>query len=638
MKSKYMWSSLLKLNKPDIIIFWIHSQFGGDNNYLIDNLDSIVLEKLSELFKLHSITPNLINMITNNELSIPIATQEIVLNELSKFGIFCETEESDMFSILRRLIATESLERIDKILSGSHCSINIRDFNNLIKHYCIENNLFTLLNVYSHKRDIDNVMFNKEVQLIISCKEIAENLNDLDNLAKNIYDVDNYLSNSKSNLALLSLFVLNTSNLMDIFLHKTISIKGKRLEFKTEDAIENCLSMFSSLKLVYNRLKGKCLFRNGLVNVYDLLKLQSKMDVGEIYEFRIDPSKEMMHFKQDDVVKEYGYNETVNFLFYLKQCRPCVATKVYLCNNVTREIVSNETATEKTHKLAIANFSNDEITASCITFLDLINISANKLQLHLKIANILIECKSLTKGEIVKLFDKVNINSQIIMNQLEQCMETKLWEIVATQELSDTQLVELLKGFSIGCQFCRMHNLKLPEKLLISLAKKDMWLPFILCVQQYDYPSEQVKKLTLNFSNSTYLEHINHSIVYDTVIHAKKEMLMKERDSRTSFLSRIGVRQKDGYSSSSDGMCSSISSSNSLGSNGSVNSYSDLLENEKFDSNYKTNLLQVIIYCHNSSDPPKALLQACEQYKNPLLAVLAASYEVTMNYILFFVK
>lgn len=624
-----MWSALLKLNKPDIIMFWIHTQYGDNANYVKDELDSIGLDKLCDIFKLHPITTNLINMITNNELSIPINTQEIVLNELSKFGIFCETEDGDLFAVMKRLITTESLERIDDILSNSHCSINIRDFNNLITRYCIDNNLFTLLNVFTYNHDIDNVTSNREIKLIVSCKEVAKNFNDIDILAKNIYDVNNFLTNPNYNLALLSLIVLNNNNssLMDTFMNKTISINEYRLEFASDNAIDDCLNGFNCLKLVYNCLRGNSTFNNMRVNVYDLLKVETCMDFREIYEFRIDPTKEMMYFKQADVVKKYGYNETVNFLFYLKQCRPSAATKVYLCNNIKGKC-TKEMAIKKTHKLAIKNFFDDSIASSCVTFLELVDVPADTLRLYMKIANLLREFQMLTNDELVKLFRKVHHNSNIISNHLEQCMEKRFNDTITKREMSDEELVELLKEFSIECKFCKLHNLKLPEKLLINLAKNDMWLPFLLCVQQYDYPSEQVKRLTFNFSNTTYLEHINHSIMYDTVIHAKKEMLMKERDSRTSFLSRIGVRQKDGYSSSSDGMCSSISSSNSLGSNGSGNSYSDLLEGERFDSNFKTNLLQIIITCHNSSDPPKALLQACEQYKNPLLAILAASYEV----------
>lgn len=99
---------------------------------------------------------------------------------------------------------------------------------------------------------------------------------------------------------------------------------------------------------------------------------------------------------------------------------------------------------------------------------------------------------------------------------------------------------------------------------------------------------------------------------------------MRERDSRKAFLSRIGVRASLENITMSDSMTSSLYSRSSYGSTGSSTG-SEFLEIDI--SNTKTTLLQVLIKSHNSRDPPRALLQACQLYRCPLLAILATSYE-----------
>lgn len=103
---------------------------------------------------------------------------------------------------------------------------------------------------------------------------------------------------------------------------------------------------------------------------------------------------------------------------------------------------------------------------------------------------------------------------------------------------------------------------------------------------------------------------------------------MRDRDSRKAFLSRIGVRASLENITWSGSMNSSFYSRSSYGSS-SGSSGSDFLEIDI--SNTKTTLLQVLIKSHNSRDPPRALLQACQLYRCPLLAIVATSYEVSSS-------
>lgn len=603
-------------------------QFSNDANFNTD-LDLVTVDKLKDICKLHPITPNLINTISNNELCIPSTTQETVLNELSRFGIFCEIEETNVLCILRRLITTECIGKIDEIFARNHSSINIRDFNNLVSHYCIDKKLYTVLNSFCKENHVDCNLYDNELKLMIDFKKTAANFNDLDVLSSNIIRTFNYLYSKEfysEPLILLSVFLLNRNHsLFDILVCKS-AIQVNNVEI-TSSLVDNCINGFTCVKLVCNRLNN-LLFKKLTLNVYDLLKTHAKVNTDDLYEFRFDDTKEMPHFKQSNLIEKYGYKKKVNYLFYLRQCRPCIASKMYLIDKIVNSTDDDERTVKKTYKLATRNFLNCDIGVSCIMFLELINVLSTTLRICLKVARTLHKHNCFLPKEIEDLFDNIQENAQVILNRFEDCSVQQFNEDIGDQsDISGPLLKKILKEYSVGNQFAKIYGLKLPEKLLARLAKLNMWLPLLLIVQQHDYGSDQVKKLIPNFQNLNYLEHINHSIVNDTIVDEQKEMLMKERDSRKSFLSRIGVRQRmDLHSSSSDGMSSSMSSTTSLGSGASLSSYNEAFESDPFD--YKPNLLQIIIKCHNGSDPPKALLQACQHYKDPLLAILAASYEV----------
>jgi hypothetical protein len=99
--------------------------------------------------------------------------------------------------------------------------------------------------------------------------------------------------------------------------------------------------------------------------------------------------------------------------------------------------------------------------------------------------------------------------------------------------------------------------------------------------------------------------------------------LIRERDSRKYLLSKVGVRKN--VEIVAQHSSHSLKSQSSFES-GESSSSSDLFEIDV--SNIKATLLQTLIRCHNSTDPPKALLQASQLYRNPLLAIFATSYEV----------
>jgi hypothetical protein len=52
--------------------------------------------------------------------------------------------------------------------------------------------------------------------------------------------------------------------------------------------------------------------------------------------------------------------------------------------------------------------------------------------------------------------------------------------------------VQPIQSWAVAVKFARIHNLPLPESLPTVYAKSEMWLPFVTCLELYQYPIEQV--------------------------------------------------------------------------------------------------------------------------------------------------
>ncbi|KAL3286720.1 hypothetical protein HHI36_001215 [Cryptolaemus montrouzieri] len=243
----------------------------------------------------------------------------------------------------------------------------------------------------------------------------------------------------------------------------------------------------------------------------------------------------------------------------------------------------------------------------------MIGVPSKGLRVHLEVANTLLNAG----------YDEINCKD--MFKQLENTP----YEV--QNALESTIMKNILFGFETGKHFIeaknkyepvvifsRENNIKLPEEFLRNCAVKNDWLFFMIFAQIQNYPVDQIKEVLQCFKNPFYLEHTLHCVTYDIQLE-EENVLMRGRDSRKAFLSRIGVRQ------STDPLNPSESRSAKSQSSYTLSDSSDILEVDIL--NTKATLLQTLIRCHNSADPPRALLQACQLYRNPLLAILATSYE-----------
>lgn len=599
---------MLTHNKIKLLKLWITVQFATNvqaPDYCDINLSTHILDKLIHLFKIFAITPYMIDTITNCDISPN--TKQLILNELCKYGIFISDDRTNFPKLLNRLKEAQCVTAYKDILTLKTSTVTLEEFNFLLVDFCMQNELYNVIGLFITDIHVLDKLLDKydSKHLILLSNIKRTDLNCKSSLQRNILQVSQFLNPDLHSyfrlnpILLLALVLFNESSFSEVLDRQILSINNVEINLKT---LFTSLPLFNLIYEKYNNILQKPEF-----TFLNMLQHHGEIHIDKLLNLQRDSV--IPHFNRKDLVEAFGYRKELGFLLFLRQSRPSIASKIFILDCLQKHDCITDCdkikASAKARKLATKCILNSSVTAACIAFLEMIGYSSDELRVH-------VEAASLIRSS--DLFANAETNAEIIAKRLESAIMEKIHD-----KLHD--FLEVLNSHDVLIKFCNVHSLNLPELLLKYYAHNNLWLPFLAFVQIYGYPLHQVCMLVQNFKNPTLLEHINHSVLHDIQINQQKEIVMGERDSRNYLLSRIGVRKSLDYNH--------VTSSNIDSENESF----DLQEGEVLDK--KVTLLQMLIKCHNSVDPPRALLQACQLYRNPLLAVLATSYEVSNVYLRF---
>ncbi|XP_018577700.1 spatacsin [Anoplophora glabripennis] len=616
LKGDTLWKQLLIYNDIKLLKIWINVQYNEETS------SYNTYESFLKIFNSFPITNDMINQVTVAEVSTN--TSQVVVNELSKFGIFSYSDINNVLNVLRRIDVSDNIENIYHILNRKHSNISVDKFLQLLIEYCLEHKLHHVLNICVQNVDLSDLraaVNSSHLNLIWNFKQLINNISE-PKLCDNIFKVSSFLCDDliyffKENPMILLALMFFTKHIdfSNVLTEKSLVI----LDNELFTALSKLLEDFKVLWALYNKIT---LPKQCKLTYYDLLEKHLCIDVKKIYSFQFGQDS-VPHFNKKELVQPYGYSKQIRYLLHIKELRPSIACKLFLleqfsfCGNVNEENL--KLAQKKIYKVAVRNFYCLDITASCIAFLEMIGVNAESLKVIIKSANILSAFGYLNEF-LVDLFINIEDDPYAILNLLEK----KIINTIDFEDISNPRsFIEALTFYDTVIRFAIHYNLKLPELFLKQCANHNMWLPFLILAQIRNYPIEQIKAILQSLKNPNLLEHINHSVVHDIQVD-ERNILMRERDSRTSFFSRIGVHKSVDSLAQSESIHSSVTSQTS-GESNSSSVGSDSLEIDIL--NTKTTLAQTLIRCHNSTDPPRALLQACQLYRNPLLAILATSYE-----------
>lgn len=568
LNSETLWEHLILNLDTNNLIKWINvrysSHFESEPRHLID------------YFKKHHITVDMIKFLSQQNESL---FKNVILNNFAKFGIFTNNEKTNIVALLNRLKITKNITNIIEIFSKSSASLTLENFNQLLVHFCLDEKLFTILGDFVQYfkltiPDSNQLDLLQEMYLIINDFSV-------NNLAKNIIKFGDVEYLSRNLIDLTSLIICRNDDISE----SSYSIEGINLNTAF-------VALFENYKIL-NSVLGKASDCHLTVN--QLIETHQPYSMAQL----LPAHSYCSNFQNSDSLKSYAYSKQINYKFYLKQGRPCIAAKYHFLKNFENFDFN------KIFKMAFLHFDDLEITSSCIAFLEITNSNSKKIRILLEIAKILVKF-GFERSVVLKLLHSDEPDS--ILHHLET---------ILIDQIDENNIIQAFKSFELLVSYSKIHNLKYPEAFLKYCAAKNLWLLFLIFAQLHAYPLDQVKFHIQFFKSATLMDHLSHGICNEMPEERHS------RDSRKYLLSKVGVIAKNVPRESS---AISFKSQSSYGSEESS------IGSDHFEidvSNIKATLLQTLIRCHSSTDPPKAFLQACQFYRNALLAVFATSYEVS---------
>ncbi|XP_035737182.1 spatacsin-like isoform X2 [Vespa mandarinia] len=633
MTNSVVWDCLLLYNKIDTIKYWIDKRYNvnviTEGTYEID-------ENLKDLIDNLTITPEMIEQIDLSDANNLI--KDLTKNHLCKYGIFTKTEQDNLKLMLARIFSSQlTLQDFEEILTYESCNINKIEFLNNIninyylmqQNYTIETtskvkNLYNILNRMSDPQcDILDTITDAIVQNI---HYISDNLTD--------FLKENYLIS----FALVFLQYCKINTISDSI--------NKNIEL-TRDNFINMLNNKCGLEIGANTMPYEILCnilehipivrhiiqnrsKENDITMYELLDGCQKFTARSFFKWRYNNGP-IPHFSNESLAKKYGYKETLTYAYYLKEGRPNMA--LYTLKHPQGKSLGTISSRMKckaafyAHNFALKNLHHSEIVCSCISFLEMLGISSEILRLHISAADYVKKTLNISIEHLLEsiMFKNQN-NLQTIMLYLENSFQSYLNDNVINEV---TMFFDALRTWEFIVQFARTHDFFLPDTLLKYLAQKDLWFEFILVGHVFAYPTSQILTLAKEFQNINIREHLltclNTESTNVVLLHSKHETKLKSRDARQSLYCKIGLKQNE--------LSLSSSTSSSL-TDSSYNTYSIVSERVSFGDNIFSSdddLWMTFLKCHNSQDPPGALLHVSHITLRPILIILATCYEPSLT-------
>ncbi|XP_008543727.1 spatacsin [Microplitis demolitor] len=625
LKTEVVWDYLLLNNKTDFLIIWIDIYYNKQESINSCNKDIDV-----KIFSKLNITLEMIESIETSNASFPVKL--LLLNHLARYGIFLNSEQKDIRSTLSRLFSASVIpSEFNKILSKEHCRLCSDIFTE---------NIFSI--VYHQKKisdDFDHNVYLQEKKLQHSLHDLSK-FNNADQkiitnaIFQTIYNIThNFTEFLQSNpyvaLILIIINYVNDRNVMqrqkndkklisfkDYFCGDAFFIENLTFEKEVIDALLKCIPY---LKDVMNDdLTG----RND-ITMYQLINGFNNLNIQELFKWR-NKNDPIPTFTSDYLIKKYGHKEKLTYKYYLKELRPSMAgyilqkQRAKISDSISSKIKSQSAF--HAHIYGLKNLNDSKIISTCISFIEYLGIDSECLRFHTTAANYI---KNKIDVSINDLLESVTYHNSykdlaIITNYLEESFKNEC--TVSMKNVNE--FISALKSWDFIVQFCYIHNTKFPSLFLKYLANNNFWFEFVLVGHIFGYPLEQIFHNAELFKNQNIREHLlislNNSHLLAETYSRVNLPLIKLPDTRQLNLLRMSRKNDPGS------LQTKINTNDTEEPLPNVFKYFPL--NQK-NSSYNYDLWLTILKCHQSQDPPGALLKSSRDCRSAIPIILAACYE-----------
>ncbi|XP_067002124.2 spatacsin [Anabrus simplex] len=691
LKADLVWEYLFHHNREDLLKIWVDSYFHKDimlqeivtsNEGLLQWIESLQevtfkpgvskkdildTESMLKIFESWTIDQFMVDSIHTYESMQ--RTKDLILDHLSRYGIFSSMEKRKPNAILSRIIRIRSLHNLKQILEQSTANMTYEYFIDLLTSLVINNNLYNLpfaclrdcefpedkvLDLCLHSSSLPTNRQNIHwFQLWLTFRDLSRDPNNEELMLETITKSALYLSGGDIQKYLqehpyivLAMVLFSSYSVSDVFVNKEGCEDLQLTKETIEIALKKLPPLEMALSSIHNQFK-----RKPDVTVYRLLEGYTQFDISKLFGWQKKHSvgaEDFPHFTSQKMIDRFGSRNKLTYLHYLKQARPSFAVNTFIVEQfkthrkVSKKLVKR--ACNFAHGLALKYFDDPGIKSSCIAFIEMLGQNSEAVRVNVAAANKVLKyldektqgnaySHKLHRDKIGRLtFDLMQGNfhgaSELLLLLQEALLQGCIYKEHGSSE-STKDMINALLQWDLAVKFARIHKLGLPEGLMKECAAHDDWLCFVLCAQLYTYPVEQVMQLVTAFHSVELQEHLYHAFGCRISKRIKRKPKFHSRDSRKILYSRIGLKKggnspgngTDRHSPSDDYV--STSSGEDIPSPCRI----PLICADVVNPAYRNDMLLTLLKCHGSTDPPRALLAACQKLRNPVLAVLATCYE-----------
>ncbi|XP_076280997.1 spatacsin [Lasioglossum baleicum] len=622
-----LWDYLLSNDKVEMIKCWIDIQYNGSS---IKQSDDIA-EEYRSLFATMNIGSDMHEHIDSSNASDLV--KDLVKNHLCRYGIFVQKEKENIKLMLARIFGSAmTLSQFDAALSCKTSNIDRKEFFETVDK---ELRFARCLNEIHTEQDEEKIvkLFSVLTKMCNDQEQFEDTL--MEALFETIHylcdDVNEFLKQNYL-IVLLLIFVYllkenranNQSNctamkgsiLKDIFTRKDdLQVGDYNI---SNEVLQSTLKQIPTLQyIIENKPKKEA-------TMYELLDGYKNLNVEHLFKWRFS-NEPMPRFSNETLVKKYGHTDSLTYEYYLKEARPSMA--ILSLKQCQRKRVKSVFSRRKckaslyAHILALRNLEKPEIVCSCISFIEMLSLNSENLRLHVTAANYIQKKMNVPIGNLLEntLYENEN-DLKAVISYFESSFQKDICDDLVE---NSQEFVNMLKIWDIVVRFARSHSTSSPVSFLKFLASKNHWFEFLLVCQLFSYPMDQVLDNAKYFEDAVLREHLltclnNTRLTKEqTAIHIDQKL--KSRDVRQSLYHKVGVKQTGSLASGSSTSTDSSSISDSCSTyeytiNDSVCTVDD-------------DLWLIILKCHQSPDPPGALISASLLTLKPFLTVLATCYE-----------
>ncbi|KAG8178215.1 hypothetical protein JTE90_026983, partial [Oedothorax gibbosus] len=603
------------------------------------------------------LTGEMINLIPEKAAS---HVSETLLNALARQGIFCEEELENISLFLSRIGRSQCDINDMAIFTSEKACISFSDLCHRLVHYCLKHNLvhylFTFLSNNYKKFTVWPSCQLCNVPLLNLTKAFyrwSQNYNDsliayeaVASAAQYVFQLPNISSSE-----ILCNVPLPLSVAVLLFKPQSLSTSVKEvLSLSSAEAVQNLKAKFRAHPLLYNFLFKTSEERDQPdITVYELLKGTTKFDTSQLFGWQSanslkseDSLNELPHFSLKSLSEQYGLKKELTYLYYLTEGRPNYSYLKFIAQEVVLEtglsISRVRAACRDVTDYALSNYKSSDICAACICFVELLGQDSLPLRMCLVAANMLHEAQIPESDaeyeknclEIGRKFKQAYASRDAavaLISEMEQIVLNSWNPFNTDTNALFNDLILWMPVMSLS----HLFEVEAGNTYLYECGKQNDWLKFLVFSQIFQIPKEQILKATSRFSNSCISYHIFHSLhrtsslLFDVAYETKTVPTLKtpKKDTRKSWYTRIGVIKKTQKSPAADAKKPTSQEEDNVSITSEETSNSSDVDLRSF---VLKDLFSQLLLANNSDSPKDCLLHTSFEIKNPILALISASY------------